>query len=100
MSLDQVRTASKSAGSLRGPVKQGPTTYNVRTRDLAFQIELDQNGSAYQYNTWALNPRHLRETDHSGPLYDPLLKPLVRQTLMGKSCQLWSGRRRRFRDRL
>ena len=72
MTLDQVRAAAKTAGSLKGLVKQGPTTYNLWTRDLSFQLEFDQNGRLYQYNVSAINPRKLPETDKSGPLYDHL----------------------------
>jgi hypothetical protein len=84
MSLDQVRAAVKTAGSVRGLIKQGPTTYNVRTRDLTFQVEFDEKGRVYQYNVSALNPRHLKETEHSGPLYDTLSQAFGPSSSWGK----------------
>ena len=84
MSLDQVRAAAKTAGSLKGPVKQGPTTYNLRTKDLSFDVEFDQNGRVYQYNVSAINPRKLPETENSGPLYDHLTQAFGPANSWGK----------------
>jgi hypothetical protein len=85
MSLDQVRAAAKTAGSVKGLVKQGPTTYNVRTRDLSFQVEFDEKGKVYQYNVSAINSRHLAETEKSGPLYDRLSQAFGPANSWGKA---------------
>ena len=68
MTLDQVRAAAKAGGSVKGLQKQGPTTYNVDTRDLSFQIELTSDGLVRQYNVSDHNPRHIKETENSLPV--------------------------------
>ena len=74
MPLDQVRAAAKAAGSVKGLKQQGPTTYNVDTKDLSFQIELTAAGLVRQYNVSDASAKHAPETGTSGPLYDKLVK--------------------------
>jgi hypothetical protein len=74
MPLAQLRAATSTAGSVKGLVKQGPTTYNLTTRDLSFQIEFTVDGHVRQYNVSDRNPNHLKETGFSGPLYEKLVK--------------------------
>ena len=72
MTIEQIRAAAKLAGALRPPVKQGPVTWTVRTRDLDFQLFFTSTGLVKQYNVSALNPRKLKESRNSGPLYNKL----------------------------
>ena len=74
MSLAQVRASATAAESVKGLAKQGPTTYNLVTRDLSFQIEVTADGHVRQYNVSDRNPNHLKETGSSGPLYEKLVK--------------------------
>ena len=50
MSMDQVRAAAKAEGSIKGPLKQGPVTYNLMTRDLSWQIEFTSDMHVTSYN--------------------------------------------------
>ena len=73
MSLQQVRAAVSTAETIKTLQKQGPTTYNLSTRDMKFQIEFTPDMHVRQYNVSAINPKHLKEDATSGPLYDKLV---------------------------
>ena len=88
MSLDEVRTAAKAAGSVEGLVKQGPVTYNLDTKDLGFQIEFTPDMHVRQYNVSARNPKHLKADYTSGPLYDKLVASFGPQKSWGQGSSL------------
>ena len=74
MSLDEVRSAAKAAGSVKGPVKQGPVTYNLDLKNIGFQLEFSPDMHVTSYNASVNHSKQVKDTDTSGPLHDKLVK--------------------------
>ena len=74
MSLDEVRAAAKADGSVKGPVKQGPVTYNLDLKDIGFQLEFSPDMHVTSYNVSMNHSKQVKDTETSGPLHDKLVK--------------------------
>ena len=74
MSLDEVRAAAKGAGSVKGPVKQGPVTYNLDLKDIGFQLEFSPDMHVTSYNVSINHSKQVKDTETGGPLHDKLVK--------------------------
>ena len=71
MTQPEVAAALKLAGSTRGLEPDRAGNLKASTRDAIFpDIQFNNLGQVWSFHVLALNPRHLRGTNSSGPTYD------------------------------
>lgn len=89
MTRQQVEEAGKAHGAVTGLRDTGFGYQTIKTSDLSFDsIQFNKSGRVWSYTVKALNPKHLKAGDTSGPLYDMAVGAFGQPTL-GSGSAKW-----------